>query len=125
MRIKIAVIPGEHIDKVQDLSLKLQDAMEAGEMKGVDQIAIRLLSLTDKNHSLSLSEEYWHQLIEQIRSFDDNFQSDYILAKPQLEMIIAAGLAESFTEIVTLVEYALKNKCAVLQLPYEEEDKDV
>jgi hypothetical protein len=125
MKIKIALIQSEHIDDAQELSVKLQEAMEAGEMRAVDQATEKLLSLTDKDYSLSLSEEYWHQLIEKVRRFDGNFTSDYIMEKPQLEMIIAAGVAESFADVASVVDHALKNESVVLQLPYEEEDDDV
>lgn len=125
MKIKIALIPSEHTSKAQDLSSKLQNAMEAGEMSAVDQLTEELISLTDSKHSLSLSEEYWHQLIEKVRSSDDDFKSDYIMAKPQFETIIAAGVAESFADVSGVVEQALKADGVVLQLPFEEEDTDV
>lgn len=125
MKIKIALIPSEHTSKAQDLSSKLQNAMEAGEMGAVDQLTEELISLTDSDYSLSLTEEYWHQLIEKVRSFDDDFKSDYIMAKPQLETIIAAGVAEAFADVSGVVELALKADGVVLQLPFEEEDADV
>ena len=125
MKIKIALIPSEHTSKAQDLSSKLQNAMEAGEMGAVDQLTEELISLTDSGYSLSLTEEYWHQLIEKVRSSDDDFKSDYIMAKPQLETIIAAGVAEAFADVSGVVELALKADGVVLQLPFEEEDADV
>ena len=125
MKIKIALIPSEHTSKAQDLSSKLQNAMEAGEMSAVDQLTEELISLTDSKYSLSLSEEYWHQLIERVRSSDNDFKSDYIMAKPKLETIIAADVAESFTDVSGVIEQALKTDGVVLQLPFEEEDADV
>ena len=125
MKIKIALIPIEHTSKAQDLSSKLQNAMEAGEMSAVDQLTEEMISLTDSEQSLSLSEEYWHQLIEKVRSFDDDFKSDYIMVKPQLETIITAGVAEAFADVSSVVERALKADGVVLQLPFEEEDADV
>lgn len=125
MTIKIALIPSEHTSKAQDLSSRLQSAMEAGEMSAVDHLTEELLSLTDNKYSLSLSEAYWHQLIERVRSSDNDFKSDYIMAKPQLETIGAAGVAESFANVSDVVEQALKADGVVLQLPCEEEDVDV
>lgn len=125
MKIKIALIPSEHTSKAQGLSSKLQNAMEAGEMITVDQLTEELISLTDSDYSLSLTEEYWHQLIEKVRSSDDDFKSDYIMAKPQLETIVAAGVVESFADVSGVVEQALKADGVVLQLPFEEEDADV
>ena len=122
MKIKIAMIPSEHTSKAQALSSKLQNAMEAGEMSAVDQLTEELTSLTESEYSLSLSEEYWHQLIEKVRSSDDDFKSDYIIAKPQLETIIAAGVVESFADVSGIIEQALKADGVVLQLPFEEED---
>jgi len=125
MKIKIALIPSEHTSKAQDLSSKLQNTMEAGEMSAVDQLTEEMISLTDSEYSLSLSEEYWHQLIENVRASDDDFKSDYIMAKPQLETIIAADVAKSFADVSSVVEQALKTQGVILQLPYEEEEADV
>jgi len=125
MKIKIALISSEHTNKAQDLSSKLQNAMEAGEMAAVDQLTEELISLADSEYSLSLSEEYWQQLIEKVRATDDDFKSDYIMAKPQLETIIAASVAESFADVSGVIEQALKADGVVLQLPFGEEDADV
>ncbi|EGC16741.1 hypothetical protein HMPREF9098_1828 [Kingella denitrificans ATCC 33394] len=125
MKIKIALIPSEHTNKAQDLSSKLQNAMEAGEMSAVDQLTEELVSLTDSEYSLSLPEEYWHRLIEKVRNSDNDFKSDYIMAKPQLEKIITAGVAEAFADVSVVIEQALKADGVVLQLPFEEEDADV
>ena len=125
MKIKIALIQSEHTSKALDLSSKLQNAMGAGEMSAVDQLTEELISLTDSKYSLSLSEEYWHQLIERVRSSDNDFKSDYIMAKPKLETIIAADVAESFTDVSGVIEQALKTDGVVLQLPFEEEGADV
>lgn len=125
MNIKIALIPSEHTSKAQDLSSKLQNAMEAGEMSAVDQLTEELTSLTDIEYSLSLSEEYWHQLIERVRRSDKDFKSDYIMAKPKLKTITAADVADSFGDVSGVVEQALKTDGAVLQLPFEEDDADV
>lgn len=125
MKIKIALIPSEHTSKAQVLSSKLQNAMEEGEMSAVDQLTEELISLTEREYSLSLSEEYWHQLIQKVRALDDDFKSDYIMGKPQLETIIAVGVAESFADVSGVIEQALKADGVVLQLPFAEEDGDV
>ena len=125
MKIKIALISSEYASKAQDLSTKLQNAMEAGEMSTVDQLTEELISLAEQEYSLSLTEEYWQQLIKKVRASDDNFKSDYIMAKPQLETIIAASVAESFSDVLGVVEQALKIDGVILQLPFEEEDIDV
>ncbi len=125
MKIKIALISSEYASKAQDLSTKLQNAMEAGEMSTVDQLTEELISLAEQEYSLSLTEEYWQQLIKKVRASDDNFKSDYIIAKPQLETIIAASVAESFSDVLGVVEQALKIDGVILQLPFEEEDIDV
>jgi|GEM_PF-2492941 t-SNARE complex subunit (syntaxin) len=125
MKIKIALISSEYASKAQDLSTNLQNAMEAGEMSTVDQLTEELISLAEQEYSLSLTEEYWQQLIKKVRASDDNFKSDYIIAKPQLETIIAASVAESFSDVLGVVEQALKIDGVILQLPFEEEDIDV
>ncbi len=120
MKIKIALIPSDHTSKAQDLSTKLQNAVDAGKMRAVDQLTEELISLTDSEYSLSLPEEYWHLLIEKVRASDNDFKSDYIITKPQLETIIAAGVAESFADVSGVVEQALIADGVVLQLPFEE-----
>ena len=125
MKIKIALISSEYASKAQELSTNLQNAMEAGEMSTVDQLTEELISLAEQEYSLSLTEEYWQQLIKKVRASDDNFKSDYIIAKPQLETIIAASVAESFSDVLGVVEQALKIDGVILQLPFEEEDIDV
>ena len=125
MKIKIALKSSEYASKAQDLSTNLQNAMEAGEMSTVDQLTEELISLAEQEYSLSLTEEYWQQLIKKVRASDDNFKSDYIIAKPQLETIIAASVAESFSDVLGVVEQALKIDGVILQLPFEEEDIDV
>ncbi|MPW36549.1 hypothetical protein GCU72_08765 [Vibrio sp. B1Z05] len=122
LKIKIALIPSERTSKAQDLSSKLQNAMESGEMSAVDKLTEELFSLTDSEYSLSLPEEYWHQLIEKVRCSDDDFKSDYIMSKLQLETIIVAGVAESFADVLGVIEQALKADGIVLQLPFEEEN---
>lgn len=123
MKIKFALIASEHIDKAQDLSAKLQNAVEVGEFNRVEQITRELISLVHTVDSLNLSEEYWRQLLEKIRSFDASFKSNYIIAKSQLE-VIAAGIADSFKDVFFIVEQALKSNSIVLQLPFEEENAD-
>ena len=125
MKIKIALIPSEHIVEVQELSSKLQVAMESGEMRAVDQTTEKLLSFASNAYSLTMLEESWHQLIAQVRTVDGNFKSDYIITKPQLEIIIASRLGDSFVDVVNVVEHALRGDGVVLQLPYEEEKESV
>jgi len=125
MKIKIALICSENISEARGLSVKLQNAMEVGEMRTVDQTTEKLLSLTDKIHSLSMSEENWHRLIRQLRDIDGHFKSDYIIDKLHFDEIRVAGLAVSYADIVSMIDYALKNESVILQLPYEEDDNDV
>jgi hypothetical protein len=125
MKIMIALIRSEHIAEVHELSAKLQEAMETGEVRFVDQATEKLLSLSDKDHSVSISEEFWHQLILSIRNIDKSFKSDYVITKPQLEMIVSAGLGKPYTGIVNVMKQALELESNVLQLPYEEENVNV
>ncbi|RCW90408.1 hypothetical protein [Marinomonas foliarum] len=125
MKIKIALMPIEHISQAQALSIKLEDALEKGAMSTVDEVTEVLISLSDSKHSLSLPEDYWHKFIKKVRAYDDHFMSDYIMDKPQLEVIIAADVVESFTDVSGVVEHALKIDGVVLQLPFEEGSADV
>ncbi|MDD7984705.1 hypothetical protein PQO01_07055 [Lentisphaera marina] len=125
MKIKIALIPSKYISKAQDLSTKLQNAVELGEMSTVDQFTEELFTLIDSDFSLSLSEDDWHQLSEEFIRADGDFKSNYIMTKSQLEMIIAFGMSGTFTDVSGLIVEALKTDGVVLQLPYEEEVVDV
>lgn len=122
MKIKFALISKDNISDAQELSIKLQGALEAGEMRAVDQTTKELLLLTDKNPSLSVSEQYWHQLIEKVRGFDENFKTDFLITEPQLKMIIAADVTESFADVVSIVNQALKTDGFILQIPFETVD---
>ena len=121
MKIKIALIPHKHINEAQSLSVKLLNSMASGEMSDVDLVTEELVSLIDSDYSLSLSEEYWRQLVENIRDFDNDFKSDCLIEKTQLETIISSGLTEPFTDVVSIVERAVQTDGVVLQLPFEEE----
>lgn len=125
MRIKIGLIPSEYANNAQELSLKLQSAVEIGEMIKVDQITEELISLIDKEYSLSLSEKSWHLFIEKIRTFDKGFISDYLIVKPQLEIIIASDVSKLSSDAVSVFEHALNTNGIVLQIPFEEEITDV
>ena len=125
MKIKIAPIPSERVAKARELSEKLAKAVEAGEMQTVDQIADHLLSLADKIHCASISEESWHRMISSIRKIDDRFRSDYLIEIKQLEMIVSAGLPDLHGDVETAMRKALEYRGVVLQLPYEMEDDSI
>jgi len=125
MKIKFAVIPSEHISNAQDISRKLQCAMESGEMSAVNQFTEALISLTDGEYSLSLTDEYWYRLIVNVRKIYGDFKSYYIVTKPQLETILAADEAELFADVSAVVQHALSTEGVVLQLPFDEEEIDV
>ena len=122
MKIKIAPIPSERVAKARELSENLVKAMEAGEMQTVDEMADNLLSLADKKHCASISEESWHWMISSIRKIDDHFRADYLIGKKQLEMIVSAGLTDLQGDVETAMRKALEYRGVVLQLPYEVED---
>ena len=125
MRIKIGLIPSEYVNDAQELSLKLQSAVEIGEMSTVDQITEELISLIDKEYSLLLPEKLWYLFIEEIRNFDEGFISNYLMAKPQIETIIASDVSELSSNAMSVFEQALNTNSIVLQIPFEDEGKDV
>lgn len=125
MEIKIALIPSEYMTQAQNLSTQLQKAIEEGEMERVDRFTQELISLTDQKYSLSLKEECWRQFIKNIRDFESDFKSDYIMTQSQLETIMNAHIGELFSEIENIIEQAVKTKSVVLQLPVEEDNVDV
>jgi hypothetical protein len=126
MRIKIALVENKHVDEAQELSVELQEAMEAGEMRVVDKTTERLLSFADEMYAADLSEESWRIFLEKIRMSDEYFQAEYILKATQIEQVLTCNLIEIFPQIIAIAEYALKTGGVVLQLPYEDEvEKDV
>ena len=125
MKIKIALIPSEHTCKAQDLSTKLQNAMEAGEMGAVDQLTEELISLTESEYSLSLSEEHWHKLLEPVSASSYSFPSSSLLFPPPLSPLLSSFFAASFSSFSFFFSQSLPSDGVVLQLPFEEEDADV
>jgi hypothetical protein len=122
MIIRIALIRREHISEAHELANMLQKVMEAGQMRDVDQTTRKLLALTNKKHSISISEESWHKLISSVRHINADFKSDYLIEKKQIQIILSANLGALYNDVVDVMKEALELESVVLQLPLEEED---
>lgn len=119
MKIKIALIPSVYAAKAQELSVKLQNAMDSGDMYTVDQISVELLSLVDKDHSLDMSEENWYSLIKTIRGVYEDFKSECLMTPQQLKSLKELCLTKSFQTVGVIFDQALRTDSCVLQLPFE------
>lgn len=124
MNVNIALIPSDLLSEAHRLASTLQTAVEGGDMRVVDTTTDALLALAGDGCHLSLSEAAWHQLIEHVRHTVGDFHSDYLLAKPQLEMMLTAGMAD-FVGVAEIIRQALATESVLLQLPAEEDESDV
>ena len=79
MRIKLAVIPPDDLTGIMHLVGDLRNAVNAGDMDGVDAATGKLMALTAKTRSIDLSEEEWRRFLADVRAKNTAFQSDYLV----------------------------------------------
>ena len=110
MRIRLAVIPLDDLARVHPLVNALRNAVNAGDMNGMDTATEKLMALTAVEHSVDLSEKEWRRFLAEIRVKNPTFQSDYLLP---------GEVCSPFFSNVT-------SETVVLQLPIDgKEDDDV
>jgi len=122
MKIKIALIQKENVDKAIKLTDQLQKVMEAGEMLIVDQKSKELLTLIDNQYSILITEDSWKKFLVSIRKIDKSFESNYLIRESQLQLILSTELEENIRKIM---KKAQEVNGMVLQLPILEEATDV
>ncbi len=108
MRMRLVVIPPDDLARVRPLVDALRNAVNAGDMDGVDAVTDKLMSLTSAEHSIDLSEEEWRRFLAEIRINDPAFQSDYLLPG----------------EVCSSLLSNLASETVVLQLPVDEKEDD-
>ena len=121
MLIKIATILQKNCELAMEVAKKLDVAVQDGEMLKVDSLSEKLESLTDKDNSISIAEDYWHRFIFSIRDVKADYGTSYLLDGIRLQEILNLGLQE-FQDITAFFEKAVETDSLVLQLPIEEVD---
>ena len=108
MRIRLAIIPHDYLARVRPLVDALRNAVNAGDMDGMDAATGKLMDVTAMEHSIDLSEEEWRRFLAEIRATYPAFQSDYLLPG----------------EVCSRLFSNITSETMVLQLPMEEKDSD-
>jgi hypothetical protein len=108
MRIRVTAIPRDFLAHIRPLVDELRNAVNAGDMNGMDAATERLMAATAMEHSIDLSEEEWRRFLAEIRAKNPAFQSDYLLPGEVCSPLFANIASETM----------------VLQLPMGEKDDD-
>ncbi len=106
MRIRLTVIPLDDLDRVRPLVDALRNAVNSGDMDGMDTATEKLTTITATGHSIDLPEEEWRRFLAKIRAKNPEFQSDYLLS---------GGLCTEYFSKVT-------SETMVLQLPIDKKE---
>ncbi len=96
MKIRFAIVrPEIHAPVHAEVDI-LQNAVNAGDMDGVDAATANLLALTADCQSVDLPEEEWRVFLEGIRSRNPAFQSNYLLPGEVCTDILRTVAANDF-----------------------------
>jgi hypothetical protein len=79
MKIRFAIVRPDILAQVRVEVDMLRNAVNAGDMDGVDVATAKLLKWTADCQSVDLSEEEWRAFMDGIRSSNPAFQSNYLL----------------------------------------------
>jgi len=105
MRIRFAIVRPDILEQVRAEVDLLQGAVNDGDMDGVDAATAKLLVSTADCQSIDLPEEEWLAFLDEIRSRDPAFQSNYLMPGEICADILPAVAGNDF----------------VLELPIDEE----
>ncbi len=108
MKIRLAVIPSEDLVRVRPVIDSLRIASDTGDMDGVDSATEKLLSLSERDQTIDLTEKEWREWLSEIRATNPIFQSDYL---------ISGDLCSRYFQDAT-------SDTVVLQLPIDEWEGD-
>ena len=110
MKIRLSVIPPDDLTDITRLVDDLRNAVNAGDMDGVDGATEKLLVLTANTRSVNLSEEEWRRFLAGAKVQNAAFQSNYLISEELCSQYFPDAPAETM----------------ILQLPFNEwEDEDV
>lgn len=79
MRVKLAVIPPDGLTGIMHVVDDLRNAVNTGDMDGVDAATEKLVALTAKTRSVDLSEDEWRRFLADVRAKNTASQSDYLV----------------------------------------------
>jgi len=79
MKIRFAIIDPGIVEQVRREVDTLRNAVNVGDMDGVDSATAKLVNLTADCRSIDLNEEEWRGFLEEIRRENPEFQSSYLL----------------------------------------------
>jgi hypothetical protein len=104
MKIRLAVIPADGLAHIRHLIEVLQNAVNAGNIDGMDSATEELLSLTAGWPLIEISEEDWREFLAGTRAVNPAFQSDYL--------VYGGACSRFFSN--------MPPEAMVLQLPFDE-----
>ena len=106
MKIRLAAIQLDDLPQLAPLINALRNAVNTGDMSSIDTATNNLLSLTNVEHLVDLTEEEWQKFSAQIRIKNPAFQSDYLISG----------------EVCSQIFPNITSKMKVLQLPFDEKE---
>ena len=109
MKIRFSIISPDILAQVRSTVDLLSHAVESGNMDVVDIATDKLLVLTAGCHSIKQSEKEWRLFLDEIRSKNPGFQSNYLLP---------GGVCASIFPTVTATDL-------VLELPIDGDEGEV
>jgi len=80
MTVRLVIIQNNDLASVSPVVEKLRNAVDAGNMKSMNDATGKLLSLTDGKQSVDISEAEWRKFTAKIRTKNPGFKADYILS---------------------------------------------
>jgi len=108
MIIRLTIISNNDLTRIRPMLETLRNTVNTGDMDGMDDTTVKLLSMTAGRHSIDLSETEWRKFLAEIRARNPAFQSDYLLSG----------------EICSRFFPNVKPETMVLQLPLDEGDEE-
>jgi hypothetical protein len=125
MRIKFVLINEENLLTIKEKSASLVKSMVQGETSKSDLITEELFFLTRDMPTVFLDEKKWRLLLLEIRKEYCNYRADFIIEEEDLYKLSEIRLDCSYKDLLELVQMAIVQKRRILQIPYEEEDRNV
>ncbi|MBJ2261979.1 hypothetical protein [Pseudomonas sp. MF6787] len=96
MKVRFAIISPDTLAQVRTEIERLQQAVNSGDMDGVDAATAQLLELTADCQSIDLSEEDWRAFLTRVRRMNPEFTSNYLLPGEVCASIFPTITADSY-----------------------------
>jgi hypothetical protein len=111
-------------ENAQNLASLLSDAVDRGMVAKADEYSLSLLTLSEKESRIELSEIEWHDFLKSVRNTTPSFVSAYVLDTKDVETILASKFPEGCDPIRALLEDAKVKNAWILELPVEGEETE-